>query len=198
MRYFVLQIISFVCAMHTIAQTNYYEMDRTFFENGYIYQCDVQDMGIITLYNKENKYIGTPLVYKATGEKPPFDLSEKRVENDNWSYDKSIEIINNAFSTEQKSFVRGKTFMVSIYIDSTTGRISDVKFTFPKRYPYAQIPLSVYRKIEVDLKGNVYFTPTEAGKKLNYIYFGWMLEVIIISIYEVMDDDTEYIKTDKH
>lgn len=146
--------------------------------NGYTYYQDItNDTEIISLYNKENKYIGTPLVYKATGERPPLDIREKRVEDDNWSYDRSEEIINNAFSAEQKSIISGRTFMVSIYIDSTSGRILDVEFAFPKRYPYAQIPLSVYRKIEMDLKEYIYFTPTEAGKKLNYILFGWMHEV---------------------
>lgn len=39
-----------------IAQTNYYTTTKTFNEQGYIYQCDVDtESGDINLYNKNNK-----------------------------------------------------------------------------------------------------------------------------------------------
>jgi len=41
---------------------------------------------------------------------------------------------------------------------------------------YATIPISVYRKIETDLKEKVWYIPTEEGKKLNYIYYWWAQE----------------------
>lgn len=35
------------------AQTNYYSQDKTFYEEGYTYQCDVTEgAGLVNLYNK--------------------------------------------------------------------------------------------------------------------------------------------------
>jgi len=145
--------------------------------DGYSYIQKIHS-GLMTLYNSEKVYINTPLVYKNTGERPPFDLiREKRVEDEAWSFDRTMSIINNAFSLEQKLSVSGRLLGIAIYINSTTGRITDVKFTFTKRGPFARIPLSVFRKIEVKLKEEIYFTLTEAGRNVNYVFLGWNHEV---------------------
>ena len=40
------------------AQTNYYSQDKTFYEEGYTYQCDLTEgAGLVNLYNKDSKYI---------------------------------------------------------------------------------------------------------------------------------------------
>ena len=64
-----------------------------------------------------------------------------------------------------------------LYVNSDTGRISEVEFQFPNFNPFATIPISVYRQIEVELKNNVWFTPTEEGKRRNYILRAWRHEV---------------------
>ena len=39
-----------------VAQTNYYKVDKTFYEDGYTYQCDVNEKTQrVWLYNVENK-----------------------------------------------------------------------------------------------------------------------------------------------
>lgn len=54
---------------------------------------------------------------------------------------------------------------------STTGYIDDVYFEFDNTEPYATIPVSVYRNIELGIKEKVRFTLTNERKKLNYIYY---------------------------
>lgn len=144
--------------------------------DGYSYIQKIH-AGLMTLYNSEKVYVDIPLVYKSTGERPPFDLREKRVEDEAWSFDRTMSIINNAFTLDQKLSVSDRLLGISIYINSTTGRITDVEFTFTKRGPFARIPLSVFREIEVKLKEEIYFTLTEAGRNVNYVFFGWNHEV---------------------
>ena len=51
--------------------------------NGYAYTQKINyDTSLVELYNSENVYVNTPLVYKSTGERPPFELREKRVEDE--------------------------------------------------------------------------------------------------------------------
>ncbi len=52
------------------AQTNYYKQDKTFYEEGYTYQCDVTEgAGLVNLYNKNSKYIYAKQINRHTGEK---------------------------------------------------------------------------------------------------------------------------------
>ena len=132
---------------------------------------------LVELYNSENSYVDVPLVYKSTGERPPFDLREQRVEEDGWSHDMTMSIINGAFSRDQKLLVSDRKLGIAIYINSTTGRISDVRFVFLERGPFSKIPLSVFREIEVKLKDEIYFTLTETGRNVNYVFFYWNHEV---------------------
>ena len=98
------------------AQTNYYRQDKTFYEEGYTYQCDV---------------------------------------------------------TEGAGLVKGKELIITMYIDPDTGKIADVEFIFTNFNPYATIPISVYRKIEVEIKKNIWFNITPDGKRFNYIMLWW-------------------------
>ena len=69
---------------------------------------------------------------------------------------------------------RGLT--IAMYISPTTGKVMEVNFQFTTFNPAATIPLSVCRQIETNLKNNVWFTPTDYGKTLNYIFLGWRYE----------------------
>ena len=40
--------------------------------------------------------------------------------------------------------------------------------------PYTTIPISVYRKIEVDIKKYLWFVPTEEGKKSTIFIVGYL------------------------
>ena len=160
------------CAISVSAQTNYYTTTKTFSENGYSYQCDVPFSGLVTLYNKNNQWVYVNQVYKSSGENFIMDDDCPDVaEFDTWVDPKCESIVNNAFSTVEKRRVKGHGFTISMYINSNTGKVDEVDFTFVNFGPYATIPVSVYRKIEMEIKQNIWFIPTTEGQKLNYILY---------------------------
>ena len=99
-------------ACHIMAQrrfngvNNLYYRDTTFYENGYAYQCDVQEGSMfITLYNKENKYTYVDQTFKGTNRPVSIKDTERggpHLEPDNWTKKKTYSIINNAFSAAEK------------------------------------------------------------------------------------------------
>lgn len=162
------------------AQTYYYDITRTFNENGYTYQCDVLGGAkFVTLYNKNKKFINVEQIDKNTGEQMSIDYNEQLLENDSWTRTKCLSIIDNAFSTAEKQRIKEKNRPISIvlYIDSDTGRIADVAYNFISNTPFGIIPISVYHKIEEELKEKIWFIPTKEGKKWNYIVLGWVHKV---------------------
>lgn len=170
----IITIIIAICALKISAQENYYKSTKTFHENGYTYQCDVQDdSDFITLYNKDNKLTYVDKIFKSTGEQVSMLDNNVEFEEENWTRPKCFSIVNNAFSDIEKRKLKGARFTIVMYIDPNSGKVSEVKFRFASFQPYATIPVSVYRTIEIELKKNIWFTPTEYGKKMNYIYIGW-------------------------
>ena len=173
MRTFILFLIVLFCN-NAFAQTNYYKVDKTFYENDYTYQCDVNEKSQrVRLYNVENKLTYVDQIVKSTGKPIPLDECAASFEDDNWTKDRCRTIIKNAFSSDDKRRLKGYGLYVAMYISSETGKITEVDFDFVTFNPLATIPVSVYRQIETQLKENVWFTPTEYGKGLNYIYIGW-------------------------
>ena len=157
------------------AQTNYYSQDKTFYEDGYTYQCDVTEgAGLVNLYNKNSKYIYVKQINRYTGEEISIEQNRLRqFEEETWTKPKCRSIVNNAFSSAEKQRVKGKEFTITMYIDPDTGKVADVEFIFVNFNPYATIPISVYRKIEVEIKKNIWFKITPEGKKRNYIMLWW-------------------------
>ena len=170
------QIIIVCSIVSTFAQTNYYAETKTFNENGYTYQCDVPAYKLITLYNKANLYTYIDQKVNATGELVPVDGMPDTFEDDDWTKPKCYEIVESAFSAEQASKMKGRGLTIAMYISPSTGKVMEVNFQFTTFNPAATIPLSVYRQIETNLKNNVWFTPTDYGKTLNYIFLGWRYE----------------------
>jgi len=164
-------------ATYMYAQTNYYTTTKTFNQDGYIYQCDVRASGFVTLYNKSNKWIKVYPVYKSTGESfAQTDAGIELFEDDNWTRSKRFSIVNAAFSDSEKQKVKGHDFNIIMYINSSTGRVDEVSFEFHKSDPFAAIPISVYRKIETEIKKELWFTLTAEGKMLSYIFYCWAQE----------------------
>ena len=122
----------------------------------------------VTLYNKSNKLLFTTQSYKNTGE--TFSQTDEGIVL--LQYD----IVNAAFSASEKQRVIGHELIITMCINSDTGKVDEVEFSFMNFGTYATIPISVYRKIETDLKEKVWYIPTEEGKKLNYIYYWWAQE----------------------
>ncbi|WP_291529415.1 DUF5043 domain-containing protein [Bacteroides sp. UBA939] len=171
-----------ICILYCVelsAQTNYYTTTKTLYQSGYTYQCDVvQESKKVTLYNKVNSLTYTEQMYKATGKLPPLLGNPPDVVDDNWTRQKCKQIVNSAFSATERQRVNGRDFGIFMYISPETGKVIEVRFTFTSTgNPFATIPVSVYRKIETDLKNNIWFTPTADGKKLNYICRFWRQEI---------------------
>ena len=176
-------ILVFLCVLLSLsgvtAQTYYYNETKTFNENGYSYQCDKPEWGIITLYNKANQYTYAKKKHKdgtAITDRKILD-GENIIEKDNWTRQKCFSIVSNAFSADEKTRVKGKKFMVSMTIDTSTGKVIEVDFNFHYSNVFGTIPVSTYRKIELELKDQIWFTLTNAGKSLNFTKIAWRHEV---------------------
>ena len=177
MKTLILAISILFCVACLHAQTNYYTTTKTFNQDGYIYQCDVRASGFVTLYNKSNKWIKVYPVYKNTGESfVQTDAGIKLLESDTWTRSKRFSIVNAAFSDSEKQMLKGHDFYIIMYINSSTGRVDEVSFEFHKSDPFAAIPVSVYRKIETEIKKELWFTLTAEGKMLSYIFYCWAQE----------------------
>lgn len=173
----IVYAINFVCTTVCVAQTNYYKVDKTFYEDGYTYQCDVNEKTQrVRLYNKENKFTYVDQIIKSTGKQRSMNDYSDSFEEDDWTKDRCNTIVRRAFSAEERRRLQGYGFIIGMYISSETGKIAEVDFDFVTFNPLATISVSVYRQIETQLKENVWFVPTEYGKGLNYIYLWWRYE----------------------
>ena len=171
-------IVCLCCATGIYAQSNLYKETKQIQGEGYTYQCKV--IGIIAeLYNTNQQFVEKDQINRNTGKYSSFtDSYIPQFELDNWTRPKCYSIVRNAFSEEQKQGLREQRLTISLYIHPDTGKVVDVSFSFSNRENFATIPLSVYRKIELELKKNIWFVPTEHGKQFNYIFLWWEQLVI--------------------
>jgi len=156
---------------------NYYKETKTFVEDGYTYQCDVLYQLHVTLYNKENKWTYEDIIYKNTGKfYAPSIYEEKKLNpiiDDKEMTRKVLAIVDSAFTKDMTKRIGKERLVTTMYLEPNTGKVVEVCFIFTTFSPYAQIPLSVYRDIEVKLKENISYIPTSVGKQLNYIMLSW-------------------------
>ncbi len=174
MKTYILCIALLCCTIKAFTQTYYYSSTKSFNESGYTYQCDVLKKHV-TLYNKSNKYTYVDQVDRYTNKL--ISISENRaklMEDDTWTKPKCYSIVNGAFSYVEKQRLKEYKILIIMYINPDTGKVVEVKFRFTSTDPYATIPVSVYRKIETELKEKIWFIPTDEGKRRNYIICGWM------------------------
>jgi hypothetical protein len=172
-------LLSIICTIFTIsnidAQTSL-NTTKTVYEDGYTYQCDKQPWGVIYLYNKNNQYTYTECTYK-DGSKLSKEISTGKVatlEKDAWTKRTKCEsIVDSAFSKDDAAKVKGYELGIDMIISPETGKVIEVYFLFHYAEPFATIPVSVYRKIELALKEQVWFTPTATGKQLNILGIRW-------------------------
>ena len=175
----IIFITMLFCATFSVAQTNYYTTSKTFYENGYTYRCDLCASRSLDLYNVNNKWIGQFPSYKSTGE--TFVMPDAGIQlttHASWlANEKKVEnIVKAAFTAAQKQTITNEELKLVMYVNTETGKIDDVCFSFLNNKPYAYIPVSVYRNIELAIKENVQEVLTDEGRKLNFIY--WWTTVI--------------------
>ena len=160
---------------------SYYKKTNTFVENGYVYQCDVAPSGMVTLYNKTNKYTYEKYALKSNGARitsPEILLGKlELIEPDNWTKFTCMDIANRVFSDEERERVATNTYQVVMTVDTSTGKVIEVHFCFFYDDSFGSIPVSTFRKVELELKEQIWFIPTKVGKALKFIKRGWMQEV---------------------
>ena len=174
MKTFISLIVYLCYAVCINAQSNLYKETKIIQGNGYTYQCKVESAFIANLYNTEQQFVEKAQINRNTGEYSSMtDSYTPQFEMETWTRPKCYAIVRNAFSEEEKQRLKGKILMISLYIHPDTGKVVDVSFSFSNRENFATIPIDVYRKIELELKKNIWFTPTEHGKQFNYILLWW-------------------------
>lgn len=157
------------------AQPNYYTETKTFYENGYTYQCDVEPSGRIILYNESYATLAEDVtqIFKDTGD--TFYLLHYEREKQIYDYMITSNVGKNSVKTilaPYKSILKDKELLMEFVVNSVTGKIDEVYFRIYRGGPYVQIPISVFREIELSLIGTQ-FNLTEFGKRLNYLYLCW-------------------------
>ena len=170
----------FLCLMSANAQTYYYNTSATFTEPGYTYLCNTTPDKSVILYNYENQFTFVKQTYSdGSYINATFDIDKfiPDVEDDTWTRSLSYAIVNNAFSPAEKIRINGKSFGIEMIIHPITGVVMEVHFTFTSVSPYATIPVSVYRTIELQLKSQIWFIPNAEGNRKNYLFCGWTQKV---------------------
>ena len=147
------------------ADINYYKESKIFYEDGYAYKCK-SGAGFIDLYNVDNKWVNIQKVYMDTGEIPELFTSMLKA-----PYHKLRirRIVQKTFTDEQLKNIGDEYFMIELYINSSSGRVDGVLFNFFKDEYFTKIPISYYRKIELELKKKLKYKLTKAGKRMNYV-----------------------------
>ncbi|MBR4924026.1 MAG: DUF5043 domain-containing protein [Bacteroidaceae bacterium] len=179
MKKLLFTLVAIFNSLFLFSQTNYYSETKTFTESDYTYKTEVYSWGIIKLYNTSNSWINKSMMYKGTDQiYIKSDLGEDLFDHASWLVgEENIQtIVSSAFSRDEKRMIGDKEMIITMYVNSTTGRIDDVMFKFFDDSPYRFVPVSTYRKIELDIKQNVQMTLTEAGRNLNYIY--WWKDIV--------------------
>ena len=170
-------IICLCCATGIYAQSKLYEETKQIQGDGYTYQCETDGV-LVELYNTNKQFVKTSQKIRKTGEFSSItDSYTPQFESDTWTRPKCYSIVSNAFSEEQKQRLKGQILDICLYIHPDTGKVIDVSFSFGNRDNFSTIPVSVYHKIELELKKNIQFVPTEHGKQFNYIFLWWSQKV---------------------
>ncbi len=173
--FFILGLL--LAANEIVSQTNYYTESKIFQEEGYTYKVDFSTF--VKLYNADNKWIEQQPRYKDTGE--IFEEENIRIELSTgytWNRAESLcdSIMRAEFSAADMECISkddDNTIFVHLYINSETGFVEEVSFSFYNKSPYAYIPVSTYRRIELAIKEEVRIAVIEDESLLTFIYY-WM------------------------
>jgi hypothetical protein len=183
-RKIVITVASFFVTLVTMTQTNYYpNTTGTITKSGYTYKYGHDQIvgnpmpDRIRLYNAANPFLntewgnkdGSPLTF---AEAMGYD-TKKAFSTSSQTIAETLAMVDNLFTTQQKATLSGKSMFVSLRIDSSTGKVGDVYFSFFRDGPFTKIPVETYRSIELALKQNLSVTLTPDGRKLTYIQLFW-------------------------
>ena len=174
----LLVLISLLFCMTDIsAQTRFYDTPRTFNEQGFTYVSQLQAGVLVHLHNRDVRWIGIQNVNRDGTEIEIFRPPLFQVNNDIQMTQLARTIVNNAFTPAERQRFNGARLHTILYVDPNTGRVDDVRFVFDRSLGFATIPVTTYRKIELELKNRIQFVVTAEGKRRNFIPVNVIFEV---------------------
>ena len=170
-----ISLIAFLfCVTNLSAQTNNYTVTKVFNEGEFSYQCNVSPVGNVELYNTANNWIGIDQKIKETNlifasEDAYTDL----ITDESWRQNRteSRVIMRNALSgIDEVTLERGGTLYVNFFVNTETGDVDDVRFTFDRDSCFVYLPISFFRQLELAFKENCQYVLTDFAESLNYVY----------------------------
>ena len=166
-------------ASGAMAQTRFYDVTRTFHESGFTYQADLRGDGMVILYNRDaGRFTDLRQTFRDGRLISEADREISDVTSQTFTSTLARQIVRNAFSAAERSRIRpGERLGTTMIICSNTGNIKEVHFRFMRESGYATIPVSTYRRIELELKRQLRFTPSAHGRNFNFIFRGWHTDV---------------------
>jgi hypothetical protein len=133
--------------------------------------------GKVILYNRNNHFTYIDQTFR-DGSPINWQEWEGTWEDNTIAIRSSVRtIINNILSASEKQRVGAYRLSVDVIFNSDTGRAMEVKFRFDTTNPFATLPVSVYRKIELEILRQLTITPTAYGRRLNFITWGHSIAV---------------------
>ena len=158
------------------AQARFYDTNRTFHEQGFTYVMHGYG-GMVHLSNQNSRWRGFAQVNR-DGTPRQFGEGPANDENNRTQMRQLAQtILDNAFSPAERQRLRGSSLRVSMWADSQTGVITDVEFSFVRTGGFATIPVTTYRRIELELKNRIRLAPTAVGRRRNFIMLNFEYEV---------------------
>lgn len=176
-------ITVFICTLFCVAASaqapHLYNVSRTFNESGFTYRAEVMPGGTVRLFNAANRHDFRQIQTFRDGRR--ITTEDRRgfgsVVNPCTStiIQTVNDIVRNALSPAERQRVGDWQLFVRMYVDqaATTPRpVTEVKFSFSTNSPFATIPVSVYRQIELEIKRQIRFAPTANGRRLSHVSVG--------------------------
>lgn len=179
---FIIIVILTCCQYQGMAQRFYdcfspddYKSDTLQME-GYSYICDTLLGASIGYYNIENNPEKGVIKYKNGQYLCEDGLEDYLDDVYTFSREKYLlcrTIIDNGFSSEQVSTFKNIKLEVRLFFSTQDGSVTDVYFNMPANSPYCNIPIDVFRAIELLLKENIYVKLGPKADEVTHISFAW-------------------------
>jgi hypothetical protein len=180
-------------SLNSVAQ-GYYAPGRVINGNGFTYVCSNEEGGPITLCNRKNVLTNEPQ-RKKDGSRVGLEQVEPYKKTPELAT-KIFQAISSCLTPTDRVTVAGDRLILSMYIDSNTGEITEVDYYFSLYgNAWARLAPEKYYLIEQSLKQNVKFEILPDGKGYNYNICATPVKVPNCGIYTPhLTDPTKFIE----
>ncbi|GHU96143.1 hypothetical protein FACS1894156_6860 [Bacteroidia bacterium] len=160
----------------------YYAPNKIVTRNEFTYVCYEWIQGGIELYNQNNTLTFVKQTFK-NGSTYRYDNME--LDAYPATFVKTEALATNIFNAispcltpAEQNLVKGDNLIVSLYINPSTGKITDVNYFFVFSHNgWCRLPPEKFFAMEQALKQQVTFNITAEGKKLNYCICGFPVKI---------------------